>query len=185
MLTYKGTVQIESERLVLRRFRVSDVREAYTVWLSDQRVSLFMRWQAHKDIEETRDLIEAWISQYSNPAFYQWAITLKETGGLIGAIGLVTINEYDECADVGYCLGQRYWGGGYMTEALSAVLCFAFSQVGFNRLEAYHSVDNPGSGRVMEKAGMHYEGLARQKYRSNRGFEDVRMYAVLKDDYLG
>ncbi len=182
MLTHKGTIQIESDHLVLRRFRVSDVQEAFSTWMSDPEVSLFMRWQPHRDLQETRAALEGWISQYSNPAFYQWAITLKETGALLGAIGLFTVSEADRCADVGYCIGQRYWGQGHTSEALSAVIYFAFSQVGYNRVEAYHAVDNPGSGRVMEKAGMSYEGTARQKYRSNRGYEDVNMYAIIKKD---
>lgn len=71
---------------------------------------------------------------------------------------------------------------GIASEALKSVLKFAFKTVGFNRLESYHSVNNPASGEVMQNAGMKLEGLARQKYRSNIGFEDCNMYAILKED---
>ncbi len=182
MLRHSGTIRIESERLLLRRFCLEDASAMYYNWTNDPEVSCFMRWQPHKTVRESRDMLQKWVSQYSNPAFYQWGIEQKSDGSLVGAIGLYTVNEGDLCAEVGYCVGSRYCGQGIATDALSAVLFFAFERVGYNRVEAYHAAANPASGRVLEKAGMRYEGFARQKYRSNRGFEDCRMYAVLKSD---
>lgn len=182
MLSHSGTIRIESDRLLLRRFCLEDASAAFYNWTNDPQVSLFMRWQAHKNEPETRRMIEKWLSQYSNPGFYQWGIERKEDGALVGAIGLFTVNEQDLCADVGYCVGRRYWGQGIASEALSAVLYFAFARVRYHRVEAYHASANPASGRVMEKAGMHYEGSARDKYRSNRGFEDCELYAMLASD---
>lgn len=182
MLSHSGTIRIESEHLILRRFRMEDVSAIFYNWTNDPQVSLFMRSKPHKTMQETRELVEKWLSQYSNPSFYRWGIELKSDGSLVGAIRLTTVNEGDSCADVGYCIGRRYWGQGIATEALSAVIYFAFERVGYNRVEAYHAAENPASGRVMEKAGMRYEGFARQKYCSNRGFEDCRMYAILKCD---
>lgn len=69
-----------------------------------------------------------------------------------------------------------------MTEALRAVLAFAFDRADFHRVEACHSVRNPASGRVMQKAGMTFEGTARQKYKANCGFQDCRLYAALRKD---
>ncbi|MFA9380122.1 MAG: GNAT family N-acetyltransferase [Acetanaerobacterium sp.] len=184
MLCHSGTIRIESERLILRRFLLGDAPAVFYNWTNDSAVSLYMRWQPHIDADKTREMIERWISQYSNPSFYQWGIELREDHTLVGAIGLFTVNENDCCADVGYCVGRRYWGRGIAAEALSAVLYFAFAREGYNRVEAYHAANNPASGRVMEKAGMRYEGFARAKYRSNRAFEDSRMYAVLRDDLL-
>ena len=86
------------------------------------------------------------------------------------------------CYEVAYSLGKAYWNKGYMTEALKAVLVFGLKTVGINRIEAYHAINNPGSGKVLQKSGMRYEGRLRQKYKSHMGFEDCDMYAVLKSD---
>ncbi len=184
MLRHSGTVRIESERLLLRRFLLQDTQAVYNGWTSDSRSSLFMRWQPHTSAKETHAMLETWVSQYSNPAFYQWAIELKQTHALVGTIALFTVNEQDRCGDVAYCIATEHWSRGYASEALSAVLYFAFSRENYNRVEAYHAVENPASGRVMEKAGMVCEGVAREKYRSNRGFEDCRMYAAVRRDIL-
>ena len=69
-----------------------------------------------------------------------------------------------------------------MTEALCAVIRYAFDSAGVNRLEAFHSVRNPASGAVMRKAGMLLEGRARQKYRSHMGYEDCDLYGICRDD---
>jgi ribosomal-protein-alanine N-acetyltransferase len=57
-------------------------------------------------------------------------------------------------------------------------------EVGFNRIEAYHSINNMASGKVMQKSGMEFEGRMRQKYKSHSGFEDSDLYAILKQDLL-
>ncbi len=183
-MKHQGTIQLETERLILRRFTAADAEAAYRNWTNDPEVAKYMRWQAHKDVEETKRVFSGWEQGYANPALYLWAITLKESGEPIGSISLTILNEFDACADVGYCTGREYWGQGYVTEALKAVLRHAFESVEVNRIETYHSTRNPASGRVMQKAGMQYEGLARQKYRSNLGYEDSDQYAILRDDYL-
>ncbi len=184
MLNHSGTIRIESDRLLLRRFCMEDASAAFYNWTNDPEVSLYMRWKPHETVGEAREMIEQWLSRYSNHSFYQWAIERKEDNTLVGAIGLFTVSEHDLCADVGYCIGRRYWGQGIGSEALRAVLYFAFERVGYHRVEAYHAQANPASGRVLEKAGMQFEGEMREKYRSNRGFEDSSMYAILRSDFL-
>ena len=106
----------------------------------------------------------------------------KRNSRTVGAIALNVLNEHDRSGDVGYCLLRECWGRGYMSEALSAVLEFGFHTVGFNRIEGTHSELNPASGAVMRRCGMQYEGLSRQLYYSNEGFQDCHRYARLKSD---
>ena len=94
----------------------------------------------------------------------------------------VETREEIEEASVGYCLGRKYWGQGIMPEALGEVIAFLFDEVQLNRVQAGHDVNNPKSGRVMEKAGMKYEGTFRQHGLNNRGIVDVACYGVLKDE---
>ena len=87
------------------------------------------------------------------------------------------------CAVLGYCIGERWWGSGYMPEAGGAVLQYLFDTVGVNRIAANHDIANPKSGRVMQKLGMRYEGTLRQQgYARGRVFDDV-WYGMLAEEY--
>lgn len=179
-----GTKELDTKRLLLRRFTEQDAPDMFRNWANDPEVTRYLRWQPHTGVEATADLLAAWAKNYGDPNYYHWAIVLKENSQAIGSVGILEVSCGDESGEIGYCLGRAWWGQGLMTEALSAVEAFAFEQVGFNRLEAFHSVNNPGSGRVMQKCGMQFEGTARQKYRASAGAQDCRMYAVLKEDWF-
>ncbi len=98
---------------------------------------------------------------------------------LIGAVSL-RIERDDQRAELGYWIGRPYWGQGYCTEAVRAVLSFGFQQLGLNRIYAGHFSRNPASGRVMQKAGMNCEGHLRQHTKKWDAFEDIEIYAVLR-----
>jgi [ribosomal protein S5]-alanine N-acetyltransferase len=180
----KGTITLETARLILRRFTPQDAGDMYRNWASDPEVTRYLRWKPHQSVEESREFLKPVLSSYERPNYYLWAIELKELHQVIGSINLDIESENDERGEFGYCLGRRFWRRGIMTEALQSLLQFGFRQLGLNRIEAGHSVRNPGSGRVMKKAGMLYEGCARQFYKSQSGFEDCDMYYLLKEDYF-
>lgn len=183
-MNHKGTVTLESDRLILRKFKMDDAESVFSNWTSDSEVAKYMRWDAHISVDETKDFLADIIESYNNPNTYLWAIVPKDMDIPIGIISLMVSNEYDMCGEVAYCIGRKYWGNGFMTEALRTVLYYGLREVGFNRIEAYHAIANPASGKVMLKAGMKYEGMMRQKYRSHIGFEDCNLYAILKADIL-
>lgn len=183
-MNYIGTINLETNRLILRRFNIDDMVPLYNNWACDSDVVKYMRMKPHENILETQQFIESIICNYQKPDTFRWIIILKEINEPIGFIGLTTINEHDMTGDFGYSIGKSYWNNGYTTEALRAVLDFGLKVIGYNRLEAYHSINNMSSGRVMIKAGMTYEGRAKSKYRSNIGFEDCDMYSILKADIL-
>jgi ribosomal-protein-alanine N-acetyltransferase len=134
-------------------------------------------------VEVTRMVLSDWTSHYPEPDFYNWAIVLKENGPEpIGNISVVYVKERTLCATIGYCMSRAHWGKGIMAEALTALIAFLFDEVGFNRIEAYHDIENPNSGRVMQKAGMQFEGTARQGGRTNRGIVDICHWAILRSD---
>ena len=85
-------------------------------------------------------------------------------------------------AEIGYCIGRPWWNRGITSEALIAVINFMFDQVGANRVQAKHDVNNPHSGLVMKKCGMKYEGTLRSAAVNNQGVCDVSIYALLKSD---
>lgn len=182
MLNHKGTQIIETDRLILRSFVLEDAEAMLRNWASDEEVTHFLSWTAHQHIDETRAVVARWVND--DPTSYNWAITLKENGpDVIGSLCITKIQENIRMAHFGFALGRPWWNRGIMTEALSAVIDFLFNEVGFNRIESRHDVDNLGSGAVMRKCGMTYEGRARQAHRNNLGLRDMDCYAILAEDH--
>ena len=183
MLNHKGTVTLETDRLILRRFTMEDAEAMYRNWASDDEVTKHLTWPTHSSVEISKMVLTDWTSHYPEPDFYNWAIVLKENGPEpIGNISVVGINKEVDAATMGYCMSRAHWLKGIMAEALTAVIAFLFDEVGFNRIEADHDPNNPASGRVMEKSGMRHEGILRQAGRSNQGIIDVSRWAILKSD---
>ena len=177
-----GTKRLETDRLILRRFVIEDADEMYNNWANDDEVTKYLTWPTHNSVDVTKYILNGWIEKYKNDNFYNWAIVLKETGQVIGNISVVELREDIESAIVGYCMSRSLWGQGIMPEALGEVIAFLFDEVGLNRVAAEHDVNNPKSGRVMQKAGMRFDGILRQAGRNNQGIIDVAWYSVLKDE---
>ena len=183
-MNQKGTTVIETERLILRPFMMTDAEAMYRNWASDPEVTKFLTWPTHSSIEVSEKVLERWCAQNENPENYQWAIVLKEINELIGSIAVVKLSNDIESADTGYCIGRNWWGQEIMPEALKALIDFLFGEVGANRIAATHDVNNPNSGRVMQKARMTYEGTLRAAGRNNLGRIDEVWYSILKDEHL-
>ncbi|MBR3555919.1 MAG: GNAT family N-acetyltransferase [Oscillospiraceae bacterium] len=177
-----GTRRLETGRLILRRFTVGDAEDMYRGWASDPEVTRYLTWPCHVSSDATAQLLAAWAEKYTEGDYFNWAIESKETGAVIGNISVVKLDETVDSAEIGYCLGRAFWGRGIMPEALRAVMDYMFDEAEVNRLAAYHDVNNPNSGRVMQKAGMLYEGTHRQAGRNNQGICDMACYAILRSD---
>ena len=182
-MTHSGTLRLETPRLILRRFTESDAPAMFASWCSDPAVAKYMTWQPHGDVSVTQEYLDSILRDYDREDYYHWAIELKATGQVIGSIGVGRHNDASRSATMGYSLGSAWWNRGYMTEALRAAMRFLIKEVGMNRVEAFHDARNPGSGRVMQKAGMAYEGTLRQADTNNQGLYDMVCYAILASDY--
>lgn len=183
-MEHKGTVLLESERLILRKFTLDDVEAMYHNWAKDERVTKFMTWPYHKNTDSTKMVIEFWMNDYNKLDYYQWAICLKETNEPIGSISTVFTNEKTSAIEIGYCIGYNYWNKGYTTEALKRLIEFFFLEVGANRISACHDVDNIASGKVMQKAGMKYEGTLRASGMTGEGkLSDLAYYSILRNEF--
>ena len=181
-MNHLGTKRMETERLILRRFTQKDVQPMFENWASDSEVTKYLTWPAHSSQDVTAYVLADWIAGYEKDDFYQWAIELKSLGQPIGSIAVVSRNDSAKLVHIGYCLGKSWWGQGLMTEALGAVIGFFFDEVGVNRVESRHDPNNPGSGAVMRKCGMHYEGTLRQSDWNNQGICDASWYALLAEE---
>ncbi|MDE6752048.1 MAG: GNAT family N-acetyltransferase [Eubacterium sp.] len=147
---------LETERLVLRPLTVDDA-EAVFEWASDPRVAKYMSYPRHTDICQT---IEWLKSTYDDENEWIWAFVLKDENKIIGSGSIGPNTEMKEYWGIGYNIHYDYWHKGYCTEAMKAIIDFAHNQLGVNKICADHAVDNPRSGKVMEKCGLkfHHNG---------------------------
>ncbi len=181
-----GTQAIETERLILRPFRIADAPAMFRNWASDPAVTRYVTWPTHKNVEETERIVENWVRQTAaDPSFYQWAVELKSLGEPIGSIAVAHLYEDVAGAELGWCLGKPWWGQGIMPEAAEAVIAFLFERAGFHRVAARYDARNEKSGRVMQKLGMVREGVLRQAGRCNAGVCDEVVYSILRSEYAG
>lgn len=184
-MQHLGTKYLETERLILRPFTMEDAEAMFQNWASDDEVTKFLTWPSHKEPAVTKNVLETWTESYQKPSYYQWAIVRKEGGDEpIGSISVTNkIDGIVRKAQIGYCIGRKWWHLGITSEALSEILRFLFEEVGVNRVEARHDTRNPNSGAVMRKCGMKFEGTLRQSDWNNQGICDASYYAVLAEEW--
>lgn len=145
--------EIETERLYLRKLKREDAQTMFDNWANDPEVTKYMTWNPHKSVDETYAIVDKWLAEYANHDCYRWGIERKSDKVLMGMIDVV---EYrDGSPEIGYCSGKKFWGNGYMTEALKAVVEQLFSD-GYETLLIEALKANIGSNRVIQKAGFEF-----------------------------
>ena len=173
---------LETERLLLRPFQMSDALEVRRLG-GDIRVAENLSQMPHPYPEGRA---EEWISgqqaDYEAGKNLNFAITLKETGALMGSIGLHPKEDLLR-AEIGYWVGVPFWGKGYTTEALGEMIRFGFDDFALQRIFATHFVTNPASGRVMEKVGMKLEGVMKLGISRFGVLNDSMQRAIVKPDW--
>lgn len=176
-----GTRRIETERLILRKFSISDIPAVFHSWVTDENVTKYLSWSTHKNIQETTNLIENWIIRYDSNS-YNWVVELKHTHELIGNISAISVSRKHHNCEIGYCYSSKYWNQGYATEALKAVINYMLHDCEMHVVEAKHHSINPASGRVMEKAGMIKEAILKERrYHSEiDSYCDLVCYYITK-----
>ena len=149
-------VTLETERLILRSFKMGDALDMYEGWTSDPEVTKYLSWDIHKNPEVTRNVLMKWITEYEKPERINFAIVLKNENKLIGGIDVVGYEGGVKGTPIiGYVLSRKYWGNGYMTEACKKLLSFLFKK-GYNEIRIDALVENVKSNRVIEKCGGKY-----------------------------
>ena len=147
--------ELETARLRLRKLRREDTQRIFDCWASDPEVTRYLTWPPHANAEVTARVMDFWQAEYEKPDCRRYGIELKATGELIGMIDVVGCR--DGRPVIGYCSGRAYWGNGYMTEALRALVEELFS-AGYESIEIEAVRENIGSNRVIEKAGFRKTG---------------------------
>lgn len=169
--------KIETERLILRAFTIADSSEVQRMAGKVEVASntLAMPFPYHDG------MAEAWISthqqEFEDHKSVILAIELKAQHILAGAIGLSLQFPYNN-AELGYWIGQEYWGKGYCTEAVKAMIEFGFQHMKLHKIYANYFHNNPASGRVMKKAGMKYEAILNSHLLHWGEYKDLICYGI-------
>ena len=182
-MRWAAFASLETSRLRLRKLRREDVAHYYTRLASSEAVTRYMLFQPHKSMAESSASVEKWLARYEAGTCYHWVIALKETDELIGITDLLRIDGETESASFAYMLAQDFWGRGYGTEALTAVLDFGFREMGLAYIEADHMEENPASGAVMRKCGMVYQTTLPEKYEKNGIFHNAVLYRINREEW--
>lgn len=177
-----ATPTVRTARLVLGDFTLADAAD-------------LQRLAGDREIADTTlaiphpyemDHALAWIGNQRKESArgraINFALRLSPGASIIGCAGLRDIDAEHLQAELGFWIGREWWGRGYAREAAAAVVRFGFERLGLNRIYAHHMLRNPAAGRVLEHIGMQREGVLRQRVRKWGIYEDVVLYAVLRDD---
>lgn len=147
--------ELKTERLLLRYITREDVPAIYEGWANDPEVARYVTWNAHEDISVTENRMDFWLEEYKKPDCCRYGIERLSDGALMGMIDVVGYHHGNPV--IGYCSGRKYWGNGYMTEALKAVTEELFSD-GYETIRIGAVKENIGSNRVIQKAGFELVG---------------------------
>ena len=172
-----NTPQLETERLLLRKFTENDIEALYLI-LVDKDVNTFLPWFPLKSIDEARSFFQTkYAANYEKPQAYAYAICLKEDNYPIGYIKV----DMDESHDFGYGLRKEFWHQGIVTEAGKAVI-EQVKKDGLPYITATHDINNPRSGGVMKQVGMKYQYSYEEQWQPKGFFVTFRMYQLNFDE---
>ena len=184
MLNVSTTNEINTERLLLRRFVPSDASSVHRNWASDPDVQLNYGEPVYKTKARVSKLLDGYIKKYEKPFYFRWAIIEKASGECIGQIAYFLVDTGNEFAEIEYCIGTAFQGKGYATEACKAVIRYGFEQINLHKVQICCRTKNPKSRRVIEKCGLTYEGTLRDYFKMSEGVFEGRMYySVLRDEF--
>ncbi|MNO60009.1 Ribosomal-protein-serine acetyltransferase [compost metagenome] len=175
------TTELHTERLHLRKMKVSDSPSLFEVW-SDSEVTKFMNIDCFTDESQVKDMIKL-LDEFSldNKAI-RFSIIEMESNKIIGSCGYNSLDFENAKAEVGYDIARAFWGRGYASEAISALLDYAFLSLKLNRIEAKVEPENVNSVKVLQKLNFTFEGTLRQSERVIEKFIDLNMYSKLITD---
>ncbi|HEY9657869.1 MAG TPA: GNAT family N-acetyltransferase [Allocoleopsis sp.] len=175
---------LETDRLILRPLNSADapaIQEKVSMMaIADTTISIP---HPYPDGEA-----ECYITRQLDASEAGYAITFglerKSHSGICGILEVREIEQEHAQAELSFWIAAEFWGQGYMSEALKPVIAFGFNHLRLNRLYAYHMLRNPGSGKVLQKNGFVQEGVLHQRVRKWGVFEDVALWAILRQDWL-
>lgn len=177
-------MEIQTTNLILRPFLLSDVNDLH-VFCSDLSNVEYMDWGPNTLEETQKFLSETTASvEEKNPKNFNFAVTLKSTGSVIGSCSIWIRSEAHRHGGFGYILSKNVWRKGYGTELAEALLKFGFNKLKFHRISATCFPGNLGSKRLLEKVGLKQEGYLREELYVRGQWRDSLLFSILENEYV-
>ena len=176
-------IKLQTNRLLISPISIKDLTNIHQLH-SLPETDEFNTLGIPENLDKTESIIKEWIENNNNGKNknYTFRIELLESKDFIGLISLNLGNSKFKIAKVWYKLHSDFWKNGYATESLNRILEFGFKELNLHRIEAGCAVENIGSIRVLEKAGMTKEGRKRKVLPLKNGWSDNFHYAILSTD---
>ncbi len=173
------TKTLATGRLILRPPQASDA-DALFAMHSDPEVMRYFSEPPWQDPARAVQQIADDAAAFGKEEFFRFAITLQATGEYLGSCTLFAVHRQNRRAEIGYALGRPYWGQGYMHEALTALLEYAFVERDLNRLEADIDPQNAGSANALLRLGFKQEGYLAERWIVGGQVSDSALYGLLR-----
>lgn len=173
---------IRTARLELRPLRETDVAALFEIH-SDPNAMRYWDAPVWKNDERGRAMVARDLALTTRD-YLRLGIELAASGKLLGTCFLWGINTQCRRAEIGYILGSQSWGQGYMREALSALLDYAFTELNLNRVEADTDPRNERSTGLLHRLRFSREGLFRERCIVDGEVSDSAMYGLLRRDWI-
>lgn len=168
---------LKTRRLVLRQLTVDDGVELFKT-LSDEQVMQYWSSGPHRTVDETTTYLQ-WNAD-TGMGHKCWAIT-REGGAAMGWVILIPHRPAN--FELGYILGREHWRQGFVTEAASAALDYAFGELAARRVMADADPDNLASIRTIERLGFRQEGHLREEWETHIGIRDSLIFGILRNEW--
>ena len=182
MLTGEKLPTIEASRVCLRHLEESDTDSLFEIF-SDREALRFWGFQPFNERTEAEKLLIEIHDSFRQKELFQWGIALIETDQIIGTSTLFRLDDQSRRAEIGYILNRRFWGKGFVNEALTALVGFAFEKMNLHRLEADIEPRNLASRNVVERLGFQREGFLRERWIVGGELQDTLFYGLLESDW--
>ncbi|MAO64678.1 MAG: GNAT family N-acetyltransferase [Balneola sp.] len=174
--------ELTTQRLSMRPIQDEDLENIYH-GLSHPRV-IKHYGVSYSTLEETKEQMKWYLQLRENETGTWWAMEKTDSGEFVGAIGLNDIKKEHRRGEIGFWLLPEFWGNGYVTESIPAVLAFGFGQLNLHRIEAWVNVGNSASSKVLNKAGFNYEGTLID-YEIKNGLPlSIQVFAKIVDNVV-
>lgn len=172
-----------SERLLFRNFSIKDSKDLFRI-RTDENVMRFLDTTRLETIEQTEKWILSIIESYQNRNGINWAIVDRSTNTFIGYFGFWRMIPEHCRAEIGYALDHQFWGKGFMTETITAMMKFGFKKMNLHSIEANVNPLNINSIKVLEKIGFQKEAYFKENYLFNGKFLDSLIYSLLEKNLI-
>ncbi len=174
---------LTTKRLTLRAMRREDAEDMFE-YASRADVTEFLLWTEHQSAAYTAEYLKYVESRYALGDFFDWAVTVRENGKMIGTCGFAKIDTVNNSGEIGYVLNPSYHHLGYGAEAASEVIRFGFEVLGLHRIEARFMEGNAPSRHLMERLGMSFEGFERDSVYAKGSYRTIGKYSIISKDFL-